>query len=247
MEMTLKEPFYARGGHFAIDLPGAHALFTTRRGGSSNGAYASLNLGGLTDDDPDAVQRNRATLQAEIGSRLAFVRQVHGARVRLITAGTDERSGPPQADGQATGLRGVAPAVLVADCVPIALAGEGAVAILHAGWRGLAAGVVAEGVRRVVQAGAQPPLIAALGPGAGACCYEVGPEVHDAFSGLPGSVHRGRQLDLKAIARHQLEQASITQVHDLELCTICSERSLFYSHRRDHGVTGRQAGVAWLS
>ena len=247
MEMTLTEPFYARGGHFAIDFAGAHALFTTRRGGCSSGAYASLNLGGVTDDDPDAVERNRAIMQAEVGARLAFVRQVHGAHVRLITAGTDERSRLQQADGQATALGVVAPAVLVADCLPIALAGGGAVAILHAGWRGLAVGVVAEGVRRVLELGAEPPLIAAIVPGAGACCYEVGPEVHAAFSGLPGSVHRGRHLDLKAIARHQLEQANVEEIHDIALCMICSESSLFYSHRRDRGVTGRQAGIAWLS
>src|ERR1700733_7717104 len=101
--MTLKEPFYARGGHLAIDLPGAHALFTTRRGGASTGAYASLNLGGLTDDDPDAVKHNRALLQADVGARLAFVRQVHGAHVRPITADADEPRGLlAQADGQAT-------------------------------------------------------------------------------------------------------------------------------------------------
>jgi polyphenol oxidase len=245
--MTLKEPFYARGGHFAIDLAGAHALFTTRRGGCSSGPYATLNLGGVTDDDPDAVTRNRAVLQAEVGRPLAFVRQVHGAHVRLITLSAEEASGLPQADGQATGLGRVAPAVLVADCLPIALAGAGAVAILHAGWRGLAGGVVAEGVRRLRELGAQPPLIAAIGPGAGACCYEVGAEVHQAFAALPDTVHRGRHLDLKRIARHELLQAGIAQVHDIELCTICSEPGLFYSHRRDRGVTGRQAGVAWLS
>jgi YfiH family protein len=247
MNMTLKEPFYARGGHLAIDLPGAHALFTTRRGGSSTGAYASLNLGGSTDDDPDAVKRNRALLQAEVGARLALVRQVHGAHVRRITTDADEPPGLPQADGQATGLAGVAPAVLVADCLPIAVAGHDAVAILHAGWRGLAAGVVAAGVRQVVALGGQPPLIAAIGPGVGACCYEVGAEVRHAFSALPDSVHRGRHLDLKAIARHQLVAAGVAEVHDVELCTICSGPSLFYSHRRDRGVTGRQAGVAWLS
>jgi YfiH family protein len=245
--MPLKEPFYARGGHLAIDLPGACAVFTTRRGGSSTGAYASLNLGGLTEDDPDAVKRNRALLQADLGAQLAFVRQVHGAHVRLITADAEELSGLSQADGQATGLGGVAPAVLVADCLPIAVAGQGAVAILHGGWRGLAAGVVAEGIRQLVALGGRPPLIAAIGPGAGACCYEVGAEVHQAFSALPDPVHRGRHLDLKGIARHQLVQAGVAEVHDIELCTICAGRSLFFSHRRDHGVTGRQAGVAWLS
>jgi polyphenol oxidase len=246
--MTLKEPFYARGGHLAIDLPGAHALFTTRRGGASTGAYASLNLGGLTADDPDAVKRNRALLQGDVGARLAFVRQVHGAHVRPITSDSAEPWGlPAEADGQATVVGGVAPAVLVADCLPIAVAGTGAVAILHAGWRGLAAGVVAAGIAQLEALGGQPPLIAAIGPGAGACCYEVGAEVHQAFSALPDSVHRGRRLDLKAIARHQLVQAGVAEVHDIELCTICAERSLVYSHRRDRGVTGRQAGVAWLS
>jgi polyphenol oxidase len=245
--MALKEPFYAMGEHLAVDLPGAHALFTTRRGGFSSGPYASLNLGRLTDDEPGAVSRNRATVQDHVGARLRFVRQVHGARVRPITSVTDDPSELPEADGQATGVSGVAPAVLTADCLPIALAGQGAVAILHAGWRGLAAGVLSEGVRAVLELGARAPLTAAIGPGAGACCYEVGTEVHEAFAALPDAVHRGRQLDLKGIAHHQLKGAGVAHVHDLELCTICSERSLFYSHRRDRGVTGRQAGIAWLS
>jgi polyphenol oxidase len=251
--VALNPPFYAIGPHFAIDLPGAHAVFTTRRGGFSTGAYASLNLGRLTDDEPDAVARNRAAVQTDVGGRLRFVRQVHGACVLTITSGARERSELPEADGQATALRAVAPAVLTADCLPIALAGSGAVAVLHAGWRGLAAGVLAEGVSAVRELGARGPLAAAIGPGAGPCCYEVGAEVHEQFIELPDAVHRGRSLDLKRIARHELVRAGVAEVHDIELCTICSvERSsdpepLFYSHRRDRGVTGRQAGIAWLS
>ena len=92
------------------------------------------------------------------------------------------------------------------------------------------------------------PLEAAIGPGAGGCCYEVGEEVHAEFAGLATHVRRGRNLDLKAIARDQLhEAAGVSAVHDVGLCTICSDDALFFSHRRDRGVTGRQAGIAWLS
>lgn len=262
-QVRLPAPFYARGEHLAIDLPGARALFTTRRGGFSEGAYASLNLGRLTADRPDAVQRNRAKLQAELGVPPAHIRQVHGTVVRRITslpvAGMaplpDEGIELPKADGQATPLRGVAPMVLVADCLPIALAGErgahgegvGAVAMLHAGWRGLAGGIVTEGVRAIRELGADGSLEAAIGPGAGGCCYEVGEEVHRVFADYGARVRRERNLDLKAIARDQLERAGVNAVHDVGLCTICSNHELFFSHRRDHGVTGRQAGVAWLS
>ncbi len=253
--MRLPEPFYVRGEHVGIDLPGAHALFTTRRGGFSEGPYESLNLGRLTDDEPEAVQRNRARLQDEVGVPPALIRQVHGTTVRRISTLPvdglmplpDEGLELPEADGQATPLSEVAPMVMTADCLPIALAGQGAVAMLHAGWRGLAAGIVAEGVRAVRDLGVDGPLEAAIGPGAGPCCYEVGEEVHAEFAGYDGRVRRGRNLDLKAIARDQLEAAGVRAVHDVGLCTICSDESLFFSHRRDRGVTGRQAGLAWLS
>ena len=88
-------------------------------------------------------------------------------------------------------------------------------------------------------------LTAAIGPGAGPCCYEVGDEVHEAFAGLPAA-HHARRLDLKAIARARLQEAGVGEVQDLGLCTICADPGLLFSHRRDRGVTGRQAGVAWL-
>jgi YfiH family protein len=230
-------------------------MFTTRRGGFSEGPYTSLNLGRLTADEPEAVQRNRAKLHHEVGVPPTLIRQVHGTTVRRIAALPVEGMMPlpdeglelPEADGQATPLRGVAPMVMTADCLPIALAGEGAVAMLHAGWRGLAAGIVAEGVRAMRELGCDGPFEAAIGPGAGGCCYEVGDEVHREFAGYDGRVRRGRNLDLKAIAREQLEAAGVRTVHDVGLCTICSDQSLFFSHRRDRGVTGRQAGLAWLS
>ncbi len=239
--------FYALGPHFGVDLPGARVAFSTRRGGYSRGPYESLNLGCLTEDDPESVERNRAALQADLGApRLSFVHQVHGAEVRRITAGSAEPANRPRVDGQATDLPGVAPTALVADCLPIAVAGAGAVAMLHAGWRGLAAGVIDTGARAVRELGTGSELSAAIGPGAGPCCYEVGAEVHGAFSDLP-DVHHGRTLDLKAIARQQLERAGVGRVLDIGICTICSEDGLLFSHRRDNGVTGRQAGVAWLT
>jgi YfiH family protein len=255
MELRLPEPFYARGDQLGIDLSGARALFTTRRGGFSEGPYASLNLGRLTDDRPDAVRRNRARLEERTGVRPAYIRQVHGKFVRRISGTGDVGVAPLadgdvallEADGQATRLRGVSPMVMTADCLPIALAGDGAVAMLHAGWRGLAAGIVAEGVRAIRELGAGGPIEAAIGPGAGGCCYEVGEEVHAEFAAYGDRVRRGRNLDLKAIAREDLVRAGVAAVHDVALCTICSDETLFFSHRRDDGVTGRQAGLAWLS
>lgn len=255
MELTLPEPFYPRGEHVAIDLPGAHALFTTRRGGFSEGPYASLNLGRLTDDRADAVQRNRAKLQDEVGHPPVYIRQVHGTSVRTITTRSAEGVAPlpdkgaalPEADGQATALPHLAPMVMTADCLPIAVAGQGAVAMLHAGWRGLAGGILAEGVKAIRALSVDGPIEAAIGPGAGGCCYEVGDEVRREFAGYGDQVRRGRNLDLKAIARTQLVGAGVEAVHDVGLCTICSDPSLFFSHRRDHGVTGRQAGLVWLS
>lgn len=244
--MRLAPGFESRGDHIWTELaPGAQALFTTRRGGFSEGPYASLNLGRWTDDARQTVERNRAQIEDQVGVPLTYTRQVHGAQVLRVTAAPD--GVPVEADGQATATSGIAPAALVADCLPIAVAGDGAVAMLHAGWRGLADGVLQEGIRALRELGAGAQLMAAIGPGAGPCCYEVGPEVHAVFSESFPRAQRGSNLDLKAIARAQLEQAGVETVRDVGLCTICSPPELFYSHRRDHRVTGRQAGIAWLS
>jgi YfiH family protein len=230
------EPFYLRGDHLAVEFPGATALFTTRRGGYSRGPYTSLNLGRKTDDRPEAVAANRSALEDELGLELAFVHQVHGSHVVAV----DAPSSPlPEADGQVTATPGLGLVALAADCLPIALATDGAVAVVHAGWRGLASGVIAAGVRALRRLGTEAPLHAAIGPGAGPCCYQVGEEVHVHFG------TGGRTLDLKAIARAQLEQAGAEAVHDVALCTMCTPE-LFFSHRRDKGITGRQAGIAWL-
>jgi YfiH family protein len=123
------------------------------------------------------------------------------------------------------------------------------VAVIHAGWRGLAGGVIGKAVEALREAASDVDgeLVAAIGPGAGPCCYEVGDEVHAEFAAYGASARRRRNLDLQSIARAQLEAAGATAVHDVGLCTICSDPTLFFSHRRDRGITGRQAGVVWLT
>jgi YfiH family protein len=240
-------PFERDGLHLGIDLPGARALFTTRRGGGSPPPYDSLNLGALSGDRPETVRANRDRLAAELGLVLVGVHQVHGPRVVSVHEPPPEGAELVQADGVATDRSGIAPLVVVADCLPIAVAGGGAVAMLHAGWRGLEAGVVAAGVKAVRRLGGGGPLAAAIGPGAGPCCYEVGEEVGGRFASWGAGLRHGRNLDLKAIARRALESEGVLTVYDCGICTLCAEPGLFFSHRRDGGITGRQGGLAWLS
>lgn len=228
-----------------VDLPGARAAFTSRHGGVSTGPYRSLNLGRLTDDDPAAVAVNRERLVERLGLPLALIRQVHGTAVRSLDSRPDADAPIEEFDGQVTSVAGVAPLVMTADCLPIALAGEGAAAILHAGWRGLAGGIIEGGVRAITELGAAGPIAAVIGPGAGPCCYEVGDDVRAQFASYGPAGRRGRNLDMKAIARAQLERIGVPDVADVERCTICDED--FFSHRRDRGITGRQAGIVWLS
>ncbi|HEY2769243.1 MAG TPA: polyphenol oxidase family protein [Solirubrobacteraceae bacterium] len=246
--MKLPSPFHAAGDHIAIELPGARALFTTRRGGVSRGPFESLNLGRLTDDDPSAVDVNRSRVADAAGVRLVYGRQVHGTRVCRVGEAPVAGADPIESDGQATALRGLGPMVFTADCLPIAIATSGAVTMVHAGWRGLADGVIAEGVAAIRELdGGAEPVAAAIGPGAGPCCYETGPEVHARFERFGAGARNRANLDMKAIARAQLREAGVGEIHDAGLCTICSDPSLFFSHRRDRGITGRQVGVAWLS
>jgi len=146
-----------------------------------------------------------------------------------------------QADGHATAAPGVAAMVLAADCLPVVLGAEGAVAAVHAGWRGLAAGVLEQGVWALRDVGGAGEIVAVVGPCAGGCCYEVGEEVHAVF----GDAHRrGRLIDLRAIAHDRLLAAGVAEVGDVTACTVCDER--FFSHRREGSRAGRQAGLAWL-
>jgi len=246
--IPLPAPFFVDGEHVGCELAGGRALFTTRRGGVSRAPYDTLNLGLLTDDDPAAVSESRDWLATRIGVPREHTlqgRQVHGAHVRRVRELPDPAAGPEDADGQATTIEGAAAVVLTADCLPIALVAAEAVAIVHAGWRGLAAGVLAEAVAALRELGAEGEIRAAIGPGAGACCYEAGSEVHAAFERYGPGARRGDNADLKFVARRQLERAGVGETHDVGLCTLCAPAELFFSHRRDEGRTGRQAGVVW--
>jgi YfiH family protein len=224
------------------ELPHARAVFSSARGGVSRGPYASLNLGLLTEDAPENVAENRRRLGELVGHpwpRFCYGRQVHGATVRRATEPPSPQRPYTHEDGQATALTDAAAIVFVADCLPVLLAADGAVAALHCGWRPLAGGIVEEGLRALREVGGRGPVVAALGPSARGCCYEVGEEVHEHFTAY--DARRGeRNLDIAAVARAQLEAAGVEFI-DVGLCTICDER--FFSHRRDQGITGRQAGV----
>ena len=234
---------------YGVALPGARAFFSTRNGGVSQGPYRSLNLGILTDDDPAHVTENRERLADAAGvdaERVAMGWQVHGSDVREWTEPpADLAYAQPgdkdlfRVDGHVTSLRDVGLLVLVADCYPVALSDGARVAMLHCGWRPLAGGIVEKAV-----SGFEHPPSAAVGPGIGGCCYEVGPEVREAFAGLD-HVADGRMLDLRAVIDRKLAAAGVTEVHHLDLCTSCHP-DLFFSHRRDRGLTGRQAGLAVL-
>jgi YfiH family protein len=227
--------------------PGPYAVaFTTRNGGVSSGPYASLNLGLKTDDDPANVEANRSAVVEQLGldpERLSLNLQQHGTRVLRAEAG---RRGEP-ADALWTDERGLPILVLAADCVPIALVraeGAPAAAVVHAGWRGLLDGIVAN----AVDALGPGELAAAIGPAIGRCCYEVGEEVADPFRARFGAeVLAGRHLDLRAAAELALRAAGVARVDQVDRCTSCDPDAAFFSHRRDRGVTGRQGVVAALA
>jgi polyphenol oxidase len=230
-----------------LELPGARAIFSTRLGGVSEGPYESLNLGILTDDEPRRVAANRDRLADAVGLRPASVAmgwQVHGTELRRWDgpppAGHDGYGSPgaelAKVDGHLTSERDLGLLVLVADCLPVALAAGDRAAMLHCGWRGLAGGIV----ERALEAFDEPPA-AAVGPGIGPCCYEVGAEVLEAFAGLDG-VARGRMLDLRAVAERKLRAGGVREIEHVDHCTSC-RADLYFSHRRDGGVTGRQAGL----
>jgi YfiH family protein len=242
-------------------MPGARAAFATRPGGVSKPPFAALNLGVLTEDDRDAVAENRGRLAAALGfapERIAAAYQVHGAelidhpgqpvpRCSFALHAEEKEQGDPgggrlaQADGHVVTAEGTAALVFVADCVPVALAGPAGVAMLHCGWRGLAAGIIAKG------AAAIDATDAVIGPSIGPCCYEVGDEVLTSFDRLGGEdVASARMLDLPEVARRLLTEAGVERVETSGLCTSC-EPDLFFSHRRDRGRTGRQAGLVWRS
>ncbi len=207
--------------------------------------------GGGVGDDPAAVAENWARLERETGLRFARVRQVHGARAVRADAPTAPAD---EADVVVTRAPGVAACVSVADCVPILLADPetGAVAAVHAGWRGTIARAAAEGVRALAREAGAPAsrLLAVVGPSIGPCCYEVSPELAARFREElgAGTVRDGERprLDLWRANLAVLEAAGVAaeRIELLARCTGC-ERDRFFSHRRDAGRTGRQ--VAFIA
>lgn len=231
--------------------PNVRALTTTRSGGASRGRYESLNLGDHVGDDPDAVQRNRALLRAALNlpAEPLWLKQVHGTNV------VDAASAEPgvAADGAGTDKPGVVLAVLTADCLPVFLCDRAGtrIALLHAGWRGLAAGVIEAGVRRLGVRGTE--VLAWLGPAIGPQSYEVGEEVRAAFIGRDAAAGRAFRAngpgrwwaDIYELARQRLHALGVGAISGGEHCTL-REQDRFFSFRRD-GQCGRMASLLWLT
>jgi len=226
------------------DAPGPYEIFfSDRLGGVSEGPYASLNLGLLTDDEGGRVAENRRRLYEAAGAdprRVSWPRQVHGARVVYANG-----RGEP-ADAIWTDERGRALVVVTADCLPVALVrleGTPALALLHVGWRGLLAGIVTA----AIEALGGGPHAAAIGPGIGPCCYEVQDDVAEPVRAAlgPGLV-RDRRLDLAGAVERALRNAGVERVDRLDECTACHPER-FFSHRRDAGLTGRQGAIGHVA
>jgi YfiH family protein len=221
------------------------AFITTRAGGYSKGAFSSLNLGPHCGDDPLTVRRNRDELVSQLPVEPPWLKQVHGKRVISYSRATAEET---EADGLVSSSPGQVCAVLTADCLPVLFCNRSGsrVAAAHAGWRGLAQGVLQSTIREMNEAPEE--IIAWLGPAIGPKNYEVGDEVRNAF---PGEHERyftntGDRwlLDLYGVARHLLSQLGITGIHGGRYCTF-SDSERFFSYRRD-GICGRMASVIWL-
>jgi YfiH family protein len=227
------------------DAPGPYEVaFSTRHGGVSEGPYESLNLGVLTRDGPENAHENRRRLCEAVGAdpdRLAMNRQVHSATVNRAVAGERGREG----DGLWSDDPGVPMLKLTADCLPIALVrrtGQPALALLHAGRMGLLEGVVEAGVSALGGA----DVAAAVGPGIGPCCYEIGDDIADSYRvRFGGGVLRGRNLDLWTAAERVLRNAGVDSVERIDVCTACTAD--FFSHRRDGGITGRQGVIGYVA
>jgi polyphenol oxidase len=224
-------------------------VFSTRVGGVSEGPYESLNLGIYTGDDPDCVVENRRRVTSSAGidpERTRMAWQRHGSVVRraspegILTPGTQH----DPCDGWWSDEPGQGMMLVTADCLPVAIArmnGERpALAILHVGWRGLLAGIVQNGVEAL----GERRLAAAIGPGIGPCCFEVGSDVAEAFEAAFGTeVLVDRRLDLWRATELALNRSGVSDVERTDLCSFCHPE-LFFSHRRDRGTTGRQGVIA---
>jgi YfiH family protein len=218
---------------------GVLVAFTERHGGVSPAPFDTLNLSARPGDARARVDENRRRAGAAAGfaaGDLVLARQVHGAE--LLEAGPRARGVLGEADALVARRPGPVLGILTADCAPVIVAGDAGVAIVHAGWRGLVAGVVARGARAVGRAWG-----AWVGPSIRACCYVVGGEVAEAFAGAGLPVAAPDRVDPGAAAEAALLRAGVRRVASSRECTSCSPR--FFSHRRD-GVTGRQGAFAAL-
>lgn len=239
---------------------GVRAAMSQRGGGVSGGPWASLNLGLASGDDAAAVAENRARYAAAIGARPVWLRQVHGAAVLRLSASDGDCSQLAPADAAWTSERGIACTVQVADCLPLLLAVRDgrAVAAVHAGWRGLAGGVVEATLQSLCSGVDAAPgaIVAWLGPCIGARQFEVGADVLRAFGQSPESADPLRFVarrrvdgalrwlaDLPQLARDRLLAAGVRAIHGRSACTV-EDAARFFSFRRD-GVTGRMAASVW--
>ena len=228
------------------------AFVTTRAGGCSGGPYATLNLGLRTGDDPDAVARNHRRLGAFLPAPPAWLDQVHGTAIAVLDGASP--AARPAADAAVTRESGVVCAVLVADCLPVLFTDRGGTVagVAHAGWRGLASGVLQATVSALADLGARD-LVAWLGPAIGPSAFEVGADVRDAFAARDAGAQRcfvpvreGKWLaDLRGLARRQLAGAGVTDVSGGELCT-WTDATRFFSYRRER-ESGRMAALVWLA
>ena len=235
-------------------------LSTLRSGGVSMGAYADaqckggLNLGAHVGDAPEAVEKNRALLRKLLPQEPSWLEQVHGTQVVSAHNMRSQKS-VPRADASSTTTRGTVCAIVTADCMPVLLADARGVAVgaAHAGWRGLASGVLEQSVKHLRESGADE-ILAWLGPGIGPECFEVGEDVLAAFAHLGPAANQafvaiehkpGKYLgNLPLLARLALAREGVHQVAGGDRCTV-SEPSEFYSFRRDR-ITGRMASMIWI-
>ena len=224
------------------------ALITTRNGGSSVGPYASMNLGLRVGDDPESVRANRRTLSKVLPGEPIWLNQVHGNGV----VHAESVTGAVEADASVAFSANCISVVTIADCLPILITDRtgSRVAAAHAGWRGLAAGIVENTVKAL--AASPQELIAYLGPAIGPTAFEVGNDVRNAFIAMDPAAAQafrphapGKWLaDLFQLARQRLETLGVTSIHGGGLCTY-SDPGRFFSHRRDK-VAGRMAALIWL-
>lgn len=247
-----------------FNVPGIDAVMSTRCGGVSAAPFDSMNVRDGMGDDPDAVARNQSMLAEAIGAAPVYLDQVHGCRVVRLSSTHAHGAAPPlEADASVTTERGVVCAVQVADCLPVLLAAPGGVAAAHAGWRGLASGVLEATLAALCEATSCAPAAveAWLGPCIGPRQFEVGDDVRRAFGHDPGGVGdsparaavprfaalgEGKWLaDLPLLARDRLVAAGVTSISGGGWCTV-EQSSRFFSFRRER-VTGRMVAAIWLA